>query len=109
MAKAFKAELKDLVRNLSESLTREERAMYLKTHSTSTSGYYPRDLLPLVEPMKDLEVPRVREGDFHPQTSGFGSLARKGKEPGVGKKFSRTSSDAWSNGCRSSSPTTSQT
>jgi hypothetical protein len=47
MVKAFKAELKELVRSLLEALMREERAMYLETHLTSANGYYTRDLLTL--------------------------------------------------------------
>ena len=41
--------------------------MYLERHPTSANGYYTRDLLTLVGPVKDLKVPRVREGDFHPR------------------------------------------
>ena len=65
--KAFEAELKAMVRNLLENLMREERAVYLETHPTSANGYYTRDLLTLFGPLEDLKVPRVREGDFHPQ------------------------------------------
>jgi len=65
--KAFEKELKAMVRNLLENLMREERAMYLETHPTSANGYYTRDLLTLAGPLEDLKVPRVREGDFHPQ------------------------------------------
>jgi len=46
---------------------REERAMYLETHPTKANGYYTRDLLTLAGPLEDLKVPRVRQGDFHPQ------------------------------------------
>ena len=67
MVKAFEAELKAMVRNLLENLMREERAVYLETHPTSANGYYTRDLLTLFGPLEDLKVPRVREGDFHPQ------------------------------------------
>jgi len=67
MVKAFEAELKEMVRNLLENLMREERAVYLETHPTSANGYYTRDLLTLFGPLEDLKVPRVREGDFHPQ------------------------------------------
>jgi hypothetical protein len=67
MVKAFEAELKELVRGLLEALMREERAMYLETHSTSANGYYTRDLLTLVGPVEDLKIPRVWEGDFHPR------------------------------------------
>jgi transposase-like protein len=67
MIQAFEAELKELVRGLLEALMREERAMYLETHPTSANGCYTRDLLTLVGPVEDLEVPRVREGDFHPR------------------------------------------
>jgi len=45
----------------------EERAMYLETHPTKANSYYTRDLLPLAGPLENLKVPRVREGDFHPQ------------------------------------------
>jgi hypothetical protein len=57
MVKAFEAELKELVRGLLEALMREERAMYLETHPTSTNGYYTRDLLTLVGPLEDLKAP----------------------------------------------------
>jgi len=67
MLKAFEAELKELVRNLLESLMQEERAMYLETHPTKANGYYTRDLLTLAGPLENLKVPRVRQGDFHPQ------------------------------------------
>jgi transposase-like protein len=54
MVKAFEAELKELVRGLMEALIREERAMYLERHPTKANGYYTRDLLTLVGPVKDL-------------------------------------------------------
>ena len=41
--------------------------MYLETHPTKANGYYTRDLLTLAGPLENLKVPRVREGDFHPQ------------------------------------------
>ena len=68
---------------------REEREIYLENHPTKANGYYTRDLLTLVGPVEDLKVPRVREGDFHPQilpyrkqaslelSEVFGSLRRR--------------------------------
>ena len=60
--KAFEAELKELVRNLLESLMREERELYLEPHPTKANGYYTRDLLTLagpVEALKHLPSPGV--------------------------------------------------
>ena len=65
--KVFEAELEKLVRNAFESIMLEERAMYLETHPAGFNGYYTHDLRTLVGPVEDLKVPRVREGDFHPQ------------------------------------------
>jgi hypothetical protein len=45
MVKAFETELKELVRNLLESLMCEERDIYLEQHPTRASGFYTRDLL----------------------------------------------------------------
>ena len=39
----------------------EEGEIYLENHPTKANGYYTRDLLTLVSPLKDLIVPRVRE------------------------------------------------
>jgi len=46
MAKAFEAELKELVRGLLEALMREERAMYLETHPTRPTVTTPATSLP---------------------------------------------------------------
>jgi len=52
------------VKELLEALMREEREIYLENRSTKANGHYTRDLLDLVSPLKDLKVPRVREGNF---------------------------------------------
>ncbi|MBC7318265.1 IS256 family transposase [Candidatus Bipolaricaulota bacterium] len=65
--KEFAEEIKAMVRNLLESLMREEREVYLGEHPTKANGYYTRDLLTLADSIEDLKVPRVREGDFHPR------------------------------------------
>lgn len=43
----------------------EERKLYLKKHSTKGNGYYTWGLLNLSGPLEELEVSRVRQGDFH--------------------------------------------
>ena len=45
IVKAFEAELKELARNLLESLMCEEREICLEQHPTKANGYYTRDLL----------------------------------------------------------------
>lgn len=67
MVEVFEAELKELVRNLLESLMREERTMYLETHPTNANGYYTRNLRTLVGPVEELCFAYVPEGDFHPR------------------------------------------
>ena len=56
-----------MVKEILETLMREEREIYLEEHLTKANGYYTRDLLTLIGPLEDLRVPRVREGDFHPK------------------------------------------
>ncbi|NOX45197.1 MAG: hypothetical protein GXO72_05655, partial [Caldiserica bacterium] len=52
---------------LLERLMLEERKLYLEEHPTTKgNGYYTRDLPILFGPIEDLKVPRVREGDLHP-------------------------------------------
>jgi len=58
---------------------REERTMYLETQPTKANGYYTRDLLTLFGPLENLKVPRVREGDFHPQILPYRKLHRREK------------------------------
>jgi len=65
--KEVEERIKTMVKELLEALMREEREIYLENHPTKANGYYTRDLLTLVGPVEDLKVPRVREGDFHPQ------------------------------------------
>ena len=48
-------------------MQRKTRDKMVEASSTSTNGYYARDLLTLVGPLEDLKVPRVQEGDFHPK------------------------------------------
>lgn len=50
-----------MVKGLLEQLMQEE-------HPTKANGYSTRDLLTLTGPLEDLKVPRVREGDFHPES-----------------------------------------
>jgi len=64
--KEVEERIKTMVKELLEALMREERGLYLENHPTQANGYYTRDLLTLVGPVEDLQVPRVREGDFHP-------------------------------------------
>lgn len=59
-------EIVGMVKGLLERLMLEERRMYLDSHPTKGNGYYTRDLLTLYGPVRDLRVPRVREGDFRP-------------------------------------------
>jgi len=40
---------------------------YLENHPTKANGYYTRDLLTLVSPLKDLKAPRVWECNFLPR------------------------------------------
>ena len=56
-----------MVKEILETLMREEREIYLEEHLTKANGYYTRHLLTLIGPLEDLRVPRVREGDFHPK------------------------------------------
>ena len=65
--KEVEERIKTMVKELLEALMKEEREIYLESHPTKANGYYTRDLLTLVGPVEDLKVPRVREGDFHPQ------------------------------------------
>ncbi|KUK27328.1 MAG: Transposase mutator type, partial [Acetothermia bacterium 64_32] len=65
--KELEERIKAMVKGLLERLMVEERAMYLEKNPTKANGYYTGDLLTLVGPVKDLRVPRVREGDFHPK------------------------------------------
>jgi len=67
MLKEVEERIKTMVKELLEILMKEEREIYLENHPTKANGYYTRDLLTLVGPLEDLKVPRVREGDFHPQ------------------------------------------
>ena len=67
IVEAFGEQVKELVKGLIERMMREERDLYLEEHPTKGNGHYTRDLLTLVGPLKDLKVPRVREGDFHPR------------------------------------------
>ena len=60
--------IKTRVKELLETLMKEEREIYLENHPAKANGYYTRDLLTLVGPVEDLKVPRVREGDFHPRS-----------------------------------------
>lgn len=59
--------IKTMVKDVLESLMREEREIYLEEHPTKANGYYTRSLLTLAGPVEELRVPRVREGDFHPR------------------------------------------
>ncbi len=54
-----------MVKDLLESILREERAMDLEEHLIKANGYSTRDFLTLVGPREDLRVPRVREGEFY--------------------------------------------
>ena len=67
IVEAFGEQVKELVKGLIERMMREERDLYLEEHPTKGNGHYTRDLLTLVGPLKDLKVPRVRKGDFHPR------------------------------------------
>jgi len=67
IVEAFGKQVKELVKGLIERMMQEERDLYLKEHQTKGNGHYTRDLLTLVGSLKDLKVPRVREGDFHPR------------------------------------------
>jgi len=57
-----------MVKVLLDVLMKEERDIYLENHPTKANAYYTRDLLTLVGPLENLKVPRIRAGDFHPQT-----------------------------------------
>ena len=65
--KEVEERIKTMVKELLEVLMKEERKIYLENRSTKANGYYTHDLLTLVGPLEDLKVPRVRQGDFHPQ------------------------------------------
>ena len=49
-----------------ETIGKEERKAFKEEHEVRANGYYQRDLLAPMGAMEDLQVPRVRTGDFHP-------------------------------------------
>ena len=65
--RAFEVELKKMVQDLLERLMREEREIYLENPPTKANGYCQPRPPYLRRPLADLKVPRVREGDLHPQ------------------------------------------
>jgi len=65
--KAFERELEGVGAESSGKPYAGERTMYLETQPASANGYNTRDLPTLVGSLEDLEIPRVREGDFHPR------------------------------------------
>jgi hypothetical protein len=89
MVKAFEAELKELVRGLLEALMQEERAMCLETHPTSANGYYTRDLLTLVGPVRDFKVPTKARSPLplHHEPTGAVGQGDKGADKGGGSVF----------------------
>ncbi len=67
IVETFGEQFKELVKGFMEQVMLEERDLYLEDHPTKGNGYYTRDLLTLFGPLEELNVPRVRKGDFHPQ------------------------------------------
>jgi transposase-like protein len=70
--KAFERELEGLGAESSGKPHAGERAMYLETQPASANGYNTRDLPTLVGSLEGLEMPRAREGDFHPRILSYG-------------------------------------
>ena len=62
---------------------KEEREIYLENHPTKANGYYTRDLLTLAGPLENLKVPRVREGDLHPQILPYRKRASLGRSEAI--------------------------
>jgi len=54
--KEVEERIKAMVKEILETLMREEREIYLEEHLTKANGYYTRDLLTLIGPLEDLSV-----------------------------------------------------
>ena len=72
-----------MVKELLEALMKEEREIYLENHPTKANGYYTWDLLTLAGPLENLKVPRVREGDLHPQILPYRKRASLGRSEAI--------------------------
>ena len=59
-------EILERMKEVLETIGKEERKAYQEEHEVRANGYYQRDLLTPMGAIEDLQVPRVRTGDFHP-------------------------------------------
>jgi len=59
-------EILERIKGVLEAIGKEERKAYQEEHEVRANGYYQRDLLTPMRAIEDLQVPRVRTGDFHP-------------------------------------------
>jgi len=59
--------VKEMVKELVEALTLEERELYMEKHpETKANGFYTRKVATKYGEIENLKVPRVRKGNFRP-------------------------------------------
>lgn len=66
MRKMVEKEILERMKEVLETMGKEERKAYQEEYDVRANGYYQRDLLTPRGAIEDLQVPRVRTGDFHP-------------------------------------------
>jgi putative transposase len=66
LRKLVEKEILERMKEVLETIGKEERKAYQEEHEVRANGYYQRDLLTPMGAIEDLQVPRVRTGDFHP-------------------------------------------
>jgi len=66
LRKLVEKEILERMKEVLETIGKEERKAFQEEHEVRANGYYQRDLLTPMGAIEDLQVPRVRTGDFHP-------------------------------------------